>query len=212
MPSWDPTLPNPSYGNLPGAPIFKKNIADIYPHAWGPRLGLAYQFMPKTVLRAGIGISYGQTGALEMWNLRMGSFVRYGPNPTWGDPVGLFNNGPNVNGTPIVPVWPNSDPGQAPAAPGSDFMPWISPRAGRPPRQIQWSIGIQREITPNLSVDVSYVGNRGAWWNSNGAITDPNRVTPEILAAHNIDLSNVDDRALLLTPSERGQSCRYDRS
>ena len=63
-------------------------------------MGLAYQFMPKTVLRAGIGISYGQTGALEMWNLRMGSFVRYGPNPTWGDPVGLFSDGPNVNGDP----------------------------------------------------------------------------------------------------------------
>ncbi len=77
--------------------------------------------------------------------------------------------------TPVVPVWPNSDPGQAPAAPGSDFMPWIRSEAGRPPRQIQWSIGIQREITPNLSVDVSYVGNRGAWWNSNGAITDPNQ-------------------------------------
>ena len=200
MPSWDPNLPNPSYGNIPGAPVFKKNLGDIYPHAWGPRLGLAWQFMPKTVLRAGAGISYGQTGALEMWDLRMGSFVRYGPSTTWGDPIGLFKNGPNVNGTPVVPVWPNFDPGQAPAAQGSDFMPWISPGAGRPPRQFQWSVGIQREIAPNLSVEISYVGNRGAWWNSNGAMTDPNRVTPSILAAHNIDLNNYNDRVLMLTP------------
>lgn len=200
MPSWDPNLPNPSYGNIPGAPMFKKELADIYPHAWGPRLGLAYQFMPRTVLRAGIGISYGQTGALEMWNLRMGSFVRYGPNTTWGEPIGLFRNGPNVGGVPVVPVWPNFDPGQAPAAQGSDFMPWISPGAGRPPRQVHWSLGIQREITPNLSLDISYVGNRGAWWNSNGGITDPNRVTPSTLAAHNIDLKNPAHRALMLTP------------
>jgi len=161
---------------------------------------LAYQFMEKTVLRAGFAISYGQTGALEMWNLRMGSFNRYGPSGTWGDPIGLLKNGPNVNGTPVVPIWPNTDPGQAPVAAGSDFMPWIDSQAGRPPRQIQWSIGIQREITRNISLEVSYVGNRGAWWNSNGALTDPNHVTPEILAAHNFDLNNANDRALLITP------------
>jgi hypothetical protein len=200
MPTWDPFTPNPSYGNLPGAPVYKKDIAENYPHAWGPRVGLAYQFMPKTVLRAGVGISYGQTGALEMWSLRFGSFVRYGPNQTYGEAIGLFRDGPNIDGDPVVPVWPNRDPGQAPAAAGSDFMPWIHDQAGRPPRQFQWSIGIQREITPNLSVDISYVGNRGIWWNSNGAINDPNRVTPSILADHNIDLNNFDHRALLLTP------------
>ncbi len=200
MPTWSSTTPNPSYGNLPGADIFEKNITHTYPHAWGPRLGLAYQFMPKTVLRAGVGISYGQTGALEMWNLRMGSFVRYGPNPTAGNAIGLLKNGPNVSGTPVVPVWPNRDAGQAPVAAGSDVMPLINDQAGRPPRQFQWSIGIQREIAPNLSLDVSYVGNRGAWWNSNGAITDPNRVTPSILAAHNFNLSSSSDRDMLLQP------------
>jgi hypothetical protein len=65
---------------------------------------------------------------------------------------------------------------------------------------VQWSIGIQREITPNLSVDISYVGNRGAWWNSNGAINDPNRVRPETLADHHIDLSIAEHRQLMLTP------------
>jgi hypothetical protein len=135
-----------------------------------------------------------------MWNLRMGSFVRYGPNTMFGYPIGLLKNGPNVDGTPVVPVWPNYDPGQAPVAAGSDFMPWINNGAGRPPRQVQWSFGIQRELTQNMSLDVSYVGNRGVWWNSNGGITDPNRVTPAILAAHNLSLNNADDRALLLSP------------
>ncbi len=200
MPTWDADTRNPSFGNLLGADKFEKSITHTYPHAWGPRLGLAYQFMPKTVLRAGIGISYGQTGALEMWNLRMGSFVRYGPNPTWGNAIGLLKNGPNVNGTPVVPVWPNRDPGQAPAAANSDVMPWINDQAGRPPRQIQWSFGVQRELGRDLSLDVAYVGNRGAWWNSNGAISDPNRVTPAILAAHNFDLTKAADRALLLQP------------
>ena len=200
MPTWSSTTLNPNYDNLPGANLYEKEITETYPHAWGPRLGLAWQFMDKTVLRAGIGISYGQTGALEMWSLRMGSFVRYGPNPEPGEEIGLLKNGPNINGTPVVPVWPNRDPGQAPASAGSDVMPWINDQAGRPPRQFQWSIGIQREIMRNLSVELSYVGNRGAWWNSNGAISDPNRVTPSILAAHNFNLNDAGQRALLLAP------------
>jgi hypothetical protein len=200
MPNFGPDTPNPRYGNLPGGTVFKKDFAHVYPHAWGPRLGLAYQFMPKTVLRAGFGVSYGQTGALEMWNLRMGSFVRYGPDQTFGNAIGLLRNGPNSHGDPIVPVWPNPDPGQSPIVAGSDFMPWASDQAGRPPRQVQWSIGIQRELTQNLSVDVSYVGNRGVWWNSNGALTDPNRLTPSILADHNFNLNNFDDRSMLISP------------
>ena len=199
MPTWDAFAPNPDYGGVPGRTVYKKDIADVYPHAWGPRLGLAWQFMPKTVLRTGFGITYGQTGALEMWSLRFGSFIRYGGGQAYGDPIGLLRNGPNIDGVSIVPQWP--DPNQvSPAGAGSDVMPWISDQAGRPPRQVQWSIGIQRELTPNLSLDISYIGNRGAWWNSNGAINDPNRVRPETLAAHHIDLTNSAHRQLMITP------------
>jgi hypothetical protein len=35
---------------------------------------------------------------------------------------------------------------------------------GRPPRIFQWSIGLQREIMPNLIMEAAYVGNRGAWF------------------------------------------------
>jgi hypothetical protein len=63
-----------------------------------------------------------------------------------------------------------------------------------------WSIGVQRELTQNLSMELSYVGNRGAWWMSNASLTDPNRVTPEILAANGLSLSNAEDRALLTSP------------
>ena len=36
--------------------------------------------------------------------------------------------------------------------------------AGRPARQYQWSIGVQREIFRDLVVEASYVANRGVWW------------------------------------------------
>jgi hypothetical protein len=202
IPSFGYDTPNPRFGNLPGAVIFEHDGPDFaknYPHAWGPRLGIAYQFMPKTVLRAGIGISYGQTGNLEMWSLRFGSLIRYNTS-VFGEPIHQLKDGPSANGQPIVPVWPNYDPGQLPIAAGDAFMTSFDRNAGRPPRQVMWSIGIQRELTQDLSLEVSYVGNRGVWWMSNGSLTDPNRVTPEILADHNLSLSNADDRALLTTP------------
>jgi hypothetical protein len=197
IPSFGYDTPNPSYGNIPGAVIFERDgvkFAENYPHAWGPRLGLAWQFMEKTVLRAGIGVSYGQTAMLEMWSLRFGSDERFGVGSFGGTEI------PLQNGPPIVPIWPNTDPGSVPKTPGTVFMTSFDHNAGRPPRQIMWSLGIQRELTRNLSLDVSYVGNRGVWWNSNGALTDPNRVTPAILAQHNLSLTNPDHQRILTSP------------
>jgi hypothetical protein len=204
VPSFGWNVPNPSYNDLPGAVIFERDgreFARNYPHAWGPRLGFAYQFMPNTVLRGGIGISYGQTANIEMWSLRMGSLDRYSSRGLpFGEAITSLECGPSINCAPIVPEYPDLDPGSRPIAPGDNFMTAIDHNAGRPPRQIMWSIGIQREITTNLSVEVSYVGNRGVWWMSNGALTDPNRVTPQILADHGLSLSNADHRELLTTP------------
>jgi hypothetical protein len=64
-----------------------------------------------------------------------------------------------------------------------------------------WSVGIQRELSKNMSLEASYVGNRGVWWNSNGTLTDPNRVTPAILSAHNFDptLATLSDDMVLIS-------------
>ncbi len=194
--------PNPSYGNIPGAPIFEgqdvDNFASNYPYSFGPRLGLAYQITPKTVLRGGIGISYGQTAQLEMWTLRFGSDVRYGPATTWGAPITRLQDGPPGG----VPEWPNYFAGSQPQSPGALFMTSIDRHAGYPPRQLMWSVGIQRELTKDFSVEASYVGNRGAWWNATGTLTDPNRVTPAILAKHNLSVGNVADGELLISQFE----------
>ena len=46
---------------------------------------------------------------------------------------------------------------------------------GRPARQVQWSIGLQRELPLNLLVG-GYVGNHGAYWNA-GYIINPNAIS-----------------------------------
>src|ERR1019366_5088079 len=87
------------------------------------------------------------------------------------------------------------------ALPGVGFL---DPNAGRPPRQNQWSIGIQREVTKDLALEVAYVGNRGVWWQA-PSLVDINAVTPQILAAHGLNASDPATQLLLFgapgTPS-----------
>jgi len=203
--NWSFNVPNPAYNGIPGGAIFEGNgpnkcncdLASNYPYNFGPRLGVAYQINQKTVFRGGIGLSYAQTASLEMISLAVGSNVGFGPATTYGLPISQLQDG-----SPLVPVWPNFDPGQIPATQGgAPSQGAVDPHAGYPPRMLMWSIGIQRELSKDMVVDVTYVGNRGAWWNSDGVLTDPNRVSKATLAAHNFDttLTNATDNAVLLT-------------
>jgi hypothetical protein len=197
VPSISASVPNPAAGNLPGGVIFEAKsgpFADVYPFAFGPRLGIAYQMTPKTVFRGGWGISYGQTAPNNFWSMRFGSNVPFAA-PAYGTPAMLLKDGIQLR-----PTWPNFDPGQFPAFPSTpaSFLTMVDSGAGRPPRLMMWSIGLQRQLTTNLAVEAAYVGNRGVWWQA-GAINDPNRLTPAILAANHLDISNAADRQLLLS-------------
>jgi hypothetical protein len=198
VPSISASVKNPSAGNLPGGVIFEATsgpFARNYPYAFGPRLAVAYQVTPKTVFRAGWGISYGQTAPNDFWSMRFGSNVPFG-SPAYGTPAMTF-----AGGVPIHPTWPNFDPGQFPANPAvpTPFLTYFDSDAGRPPRIMQWSIGLQRQLSTNLAVEAAYVGNRGVWWQAS-AMVDPNRLTPQILAAHGLNIANPADQQLLVSP------------
>jgi hypothetical protein len=212
--SFSPTTPNPSVGNLPGAVIYEGSgtgrcncdFAKVYPFAFGPRFGLAYQITPKTVLRAGIGISYGQTAYESQTSWKVGANNPY----TWsayGSPAGYLKDG-----MPTPPAWPIYDAGLYPRISGTLSAPpvAIDHNAGRPPRQIQWSIGIQREIFTNLAVEISYVGNRGAWWEANDLI-NVNALTPERIAAAGLDINDANDRTLLTTALNKVTSTKINK-
>ena len=87
----------------------------------------------------------------------------------------------------------------------------VDPNAGRPARQVQWSVGIQREIIPNLVVDAAYVGNRGAWWLSS-TLVNYNALTPERLLAYGLDLNNAADRAILRAPISSSTAGRFQNN
>jgi hypothetical protein len=207
-PFFSPTTPNPAVGGIPGAMIFDRNgaghcncsLAKNYPLAFAPRLGLAYQFAPKTVLRAGFGIVYAGTEANNNAVPGIAGSSGTVSTPVFGTPVTTLSAGLPASVYPAP--WPNLYPGQfnlTPTPVSIAANPFLDPNAGRPARQYQWSIGVQREIGANLALDVSYVGNRGIWWQA-PVLDNLNAINPNALAARGININNPTDAALLTQP------------
>lgn len=159
------------------------NQALVHPdyNNWAPRLGLAYQVMPKTVIRAGYGISYVQ-------------FNRFG-----GENL-LAYNGPNIVDAAIDQLPTQGICASAATAPGSCFRStaqgfpsnFASPAAfntaitevryipgdDRTGYVQSWHLTVQRELTHNLLLDVAYVGNHDVGLT---VLSDANQSLPNAL-------------------------------
>src|SRR5579885_1477391 len=202
MPVTSFSTPNPTVGGRLGAVIYgascKCDFSHNYPWAFGPRLGAAYQIDPKTVLRVGAGITYGVVQTPNGLQYSLADYytfnsLGYGIAPA----TGAFENNPYPNVT-----WPNYDPGKQPIL-TAGLLPPSSPNTifnsdARPPRTLQWSFGIQRELQKDIVVEATYVGNRGVWWSAEGL--DPyqcNCLTDQLLAHYGLSRNNPSDLALL---------------
>ncbi len=207
-------LPNPAAGNRNGAVIYggncNCNFNNNYPFAFGPRIGIAYKLDDKTVLRAGSGISYGTSPNNAFLTYSVPDFFNFVNQPVAGVPAGLLKNGnPYAPGNPFgnaALVYPDFSP-HFPFTTAPGYTPPLSPfifidrNAGRLPRIIQWSVGIQREVARGMVLDVSYVGNRGAWWTAPTLSTYAyNSLTPADITRAGLDLNKPSDLALLTTP------------
>ena len=206
-----PTTPNPSAGGIPGGYIFEGYgsgrcnclFSRSYPFAFGPRLGVAYQIDPKTVFRAGWGLTYS---AEDSWGYLNGGMPVAGlginsvSNSTgYGYAVSQFQNGIQYN--PAVLSQVTLNPGVAPTpgslspAPGWAAQ-FLDPDGGRPARVNQWNIALQRQIANGMTVEAAYVGNRGVWEQAQNLNT-LNAISPARLQALGLDLTNPATRTLL---------------
>jgi hypothetical protein len=202
-----PNTPNPSAGGLMGAMAFEGygpgrcncTFTHPYPYAVGPRLGVAYQLNAKTVIRAGWGLTYGTTAQYNF--ITNTPIVGVGFNqllftsPSYGDPAVTFRGG--LPWTQQQMYGQMLNPGIRPTPGQINSPPYlIDNNGGRPTRVDQWSVGLQRQITTNLVIEASYVGNRGAWLQANGMV-DLNAVTPQRIQSFGLDINNAADRTLL---------------
>lgn len=173
-----------------------------------PRVGLAYQFDSKTVLRA----SYGFSFARGDWTSgsQSGSPSTTGLTPSAAAPGGI-SGAPSFywdgtacssgNADGVACGWTGSVAAPAPPAGGTSLaefgtanttslgkagvgMTYWDPHYGqRTPEYINWTFGVERQLTHNMSVDISYVGSEGHFLSVSKAIGSHNNMLPEAMAA-----------------------------
>jgi len=180
-----PNSPNPGIG--------------VYNNYWknfGPSIGVAYElpwFKRSTVVRAGYGINYiGNVDFLTV-NTGIGNSPGQTLNTTYtaglcGGPS--FVNLASVASAGIVPVCTQ---GVLPFAP----IPTNQKSTGiygyadnlRTPYVQSFNFSLQRELTSTVTVDFSFIGNKGTELYTNQPLNDPNIFENGFLNAFNITRS-----------------------
>jgi hypothetical protein len=130
-----------------------------------PRLGIAYQFNAKTVVRVGYGRSFDQGmfgtifGHTVTQNLPVLGTQYMQPTNNWDPVFNLAVGPPTVDPATVLDGQPKGPTG-SPLYPNG-FRAWVLPQRIIMPTVDAWNATIQREITPTLSVEAAYVGNKG---------------------------------------------------
>jgi len=176
---------------------------------FGPRVGIAYAWNSKTVIRT----SYGLTFARGDWNSgsQSGSASTVGFAPSASAPAGTINQ-PSfywdatqctagaADGVPCG--WTGSVAPPAPPAGGLTLAEfgtsettaltnagaqspvfWDPHYGAKTPEYLNWTLGFERQLTSNMSISISYVGSEGHFLSVSKAIGKRNNELPESYAA-----------------------------
>ena len=155
-----------------------------------PRLGVAYQVNPTTVIRAGYGRSFdigvfgsvfGHTATQNLPVLATQTNTATNGDTT-SDTAYAFNlaNGPAAFNFPTIPA-----DGLLPT-PGNLLSPRVRPQTLRLPTIDAWNLSVQQAVTPTLSLTLAYVGNKGThtFGDESGNTVNPNEYG-DLLPAEN---------------------------
>ena len=140
--------------------------------AFAPRIGLAYQYDSKTVVRLG----YGRSFDIGVFGSNFGHVVTQNlPVLANQDVEASSLNAGAINGRSAVftfasgaPVVPNLTSiiradGTIPLrGPLNNVDPRVRPRTQRLPTLDAWNATLQRQITPTMNIEIAYIGNKGS--------------------------------------------------
>ena len=171
---------NPDANNLPGRLAFAGNgygpasYGAPYPEkpwhkGFAPRLGLAYSYDQKTVIRAGYGVFFAQAFypgwgggmSLDGFNLHQTFGTSVNPGNGATNPAFYLDNG--VPAPPALPPFINSgyDNGAKPTQANGNGSGYRPVDGNRRPYAQQWNLTIERQLPYETYLSVAYVGNKG---------------------------------------------------
>jgi hypothetical protein len=193
---FSPLIANPKAGGLPGALLYagtgtgrsgSRSLSDGWYGGFGPRLGVAYQATPKTVIRASGGIYYapGFRSRLIAYGFTNGNSTSsptgYGPIYNWSA-AGYPSNFPRA---PFID--PSFQNGQAVSS--------ILPDTSRMPQILTWTFSIQREVAHNLAFEATYVGSHSTHLILGGSLSNMNTLDPKYLSLGNLLFQDISSSA-----------------
>jgi hypothetical protein len=179
--NFDPNLPDPTAGNLPGAMVFGNTCHGCNPrwantkyHDVAPRLGFAFNpHGGRVVYRGGYGVIYGP---LQYTDFGGDMTQGYSATPTFTSSNGFNPAFQWDSGFPSFTPPPTLNPGLL----NGNVPDWIQPRFGQPPIVQSWSFQVQGQVSKDMVATLGYVGLRSQ--NLRSALMNWNNILPQDFA------------------------------
>ena len=179
---FSPTKPNPAVNNYPGALVFagdgpgREGTSTLFPGYYGavaPRLSVAYSMNDKTIVRGGVGRSFGRVTVVQGSSHFAGFIGQYVFSSADAGVTPAFQLD---QGLPSYPLPPLIDPTFS----NNNDVDWFNGQeASRPAVYDNWTISLQRELWNGLSVEVDYNGVYGSKLQS--GLLNPNQVPMSVV-------------------------------
>jgi len=166
-----PSQGDPTTTFISTGPPLSNTVFDISRNLtnFGPRLGIAYQINPTTVVRAGYGRSFDAGYAGDLFgiaatqnppvtveqNVEVGGF-----NLAQGPPKFNFPTSSQFSLMDLAAA-NHGDPSQSPKVPPSGAVLYALPSRARVPTVDSWNLTVQHELTSHLYFELAYVGDKG---------------------------------------------------
>lgn len=164
MVNMDPSVPNPGAGNFPGALVWaedvgRKGFQNTNYKQFSPRMGFAYAFSERFVMRGGYGIN----NMAPVTNFATPSTFGYNGtiSLTPGNTALQFPQDPVLYLDQPYPNFPGSLPNKNPALGNGLNQTYINPDATKLGYMQNYNLGFMYQLPQNLVLDVSYIGNKG---------------------------------------------------
>jgi hypothetical protein len=174
---FNPNVPNPGAGNIPGSLIFAGNgpgrsgvssrYANVYYKAVEPRLGFSYApawLDNKTVIQGTFSVL--NESLLEWTQIYNGIPAGYSNTAQINNQASSgFGAAEDLDtqGTPVPGSAISYDPTQL----NTNSIPWNERSFGRPGNNMSWSASVQQQVATDLILTLSYLGQRGTHLPSN---------------------------------------------